>query len=137
MIQLFVMSSFCGSCFRQSESYWQPGQNLPSNSFSSHATNNCADDVESTTLVDILQTMQSSIDGQFTQSNSTLGQISTRLDALEGKQHSIEEAIKECQSPSLTSTSPSSCSESGGGKRKHRIPISLQVWKLIGINLCF
>ena len=116
---------------RQSDSdvYWQPGQNLPGHSSTSHVTSECTDsDLESTSLVDVLQTLQFSIDGQFTKINSTLGQISSRLDALEGRQHSIEETIKDSKS--------SSCSESGGGKRKHRVPIALQVWYSIYVFNC-
>ena len=108
---------------RQSDSdvYWQPGQNLPGGSSTSLGVSNCAgSDAESSSLVDVLQTLQSSIDGQFTQINLTLGQISTRLDALEGRQQSIDETIKDSQS-----SPPSSCSESGGRNRKHRVPIAL------------
>ena len=75
-------------------------------------------------MVDVLQTLQSSIDGQFTQINSTLGQISTRLDGLEGRQQNIEETIKDVQS---TPNILASGLESRGGKRKHRVPIALQV----------
>ena len=117
---------------RQSDSdvYWQPGQNLPGGSSTSLGVRNCAgSDAESSSLVDVLQTLQSSIDGQFTQINLTLGQISTRLDALEGRQQSIDETIKDSQS-----FPPYSCSESGGRNRKHRVPIALQVCDCF---LCF
>ena len=75
-------------------------------------------------MVDVLQTLQSSIDGQFTKISSTLTNISERLLALESKQSSIEEKIAMgCSSPS---TPQSSCSESGR-RRKRRTPVSLQV----------
>ena len=87
---------------RQSDSdiYWEPGQNLPGGSSTSLGVSNCTDsDIESNSLVDVLQTLQSSVDGQFTQINSTLGQISTRLDALEGRQQSIEEPSRMANHP--------------------------------------
>ena len=69
-------------------------------------------------MVDVLQTLQSSIDGKFTKI------ISERLCTLESKQNSIEEKI--AMGCSLSSTPQSSCSESGS-RRKRRTPVSLQV----------
>lgn len=76
-------------------------------------------------MVEVIQTLQSSIDGQFTRINSTLGEISERLSVLESKQQSIEEKIETGYS-SINSTPQSSCSESGT-KRRRRTPVSLQV----------
>ena len=51
-------------------------------------------ELEGSSVVEILQTLQSSIDGQFTKVNSTLGEISDRLNALEEKQKCIKEKIE-------------------------------------------
>ena len=99
--------------------YWRPGQRIHDHvpETPSHTTPADAG-LESTSVIDILQTMQSSIDGQFTEINSTLSAISTRLDALEQKQVSFE-------SHNAVTTPQSSSSESG--KRKRRTPVALQV----------
>ena len=64
-------------------------------------------------MVEVLQTLQSSMDGQFTQINSTLGKISERLDTLEDQQRSIEDKME----AGSISTPQSSCSESGSNKK--------------------
>ena len=82
---------------------------------------------ESTSVVEVLQMLQSSLDGQLTQIDSTLGQISERLDVLEETQESMENKIaSDSSSPSLLSTPQCSSSESGP-IRKRQTPIALQV----------
>ena len=84
-------------------------------------------ELESSSVVEILQTLQSSIDGQFTKVNSTLGEISDRLNVLEDKQRSIEEKIEAGSAGSSQVSTPQSSSSESGMQRKRRTPVSLQV----------
>ena len=114
----------------RSSGTWQPGQRLP---ICGTVPERHSDDSEivqtlgakQSSMVEVLQTLQSSLDGQFTQINSTLGEISERLNALESKQQNIEDKI-EAGYRSVSSTPQSSCSESGS-QRKRRTPVPLQV----------
>ena len=82
----------------RSSTLWQPGERLPFNNVHVPETPSQLDGVqhrefESTSVVEVLQTLQSSLDGQLTQINSTLEQISERLDVLEERQESVENKI--------------------------------------------
>ena len=110
-----------------SSSTWQPGQHIPLSVPESPCPGYDGLQLENSSVVEVLQSLQSSIDGQFTKINSTLGEISERLNSLESKQQNIEEKIETgCVSSSITSTPQSSFSESGF-QRKRRTPVSLQV----------
>lgn len=71
----------------RSSTLWQPGEGLPLNvhvpETPSHLDGAQHRVFKSTLVVEVLQTLQSFLDGQLTHINSTLGQISERLDALE------------------------------------------------------
>ena len=115
--------------YRSSDT-WQPGQHIPLDVHVPETPAHSTEDVggmelESVSVVEVLQTLQSSMDGQFTQINSTLGKISERLETLEDRQQSIENKI-ESGSISVSSTPQSSSSESGS-VRKRRTPVALQV----------
>lgn len=85
-------------------------------------------ELEGSSVVEILQTLQSSIDGQFTKVTSTLGEISDRLNALEEKQKCIEEKIEMGSAGSSPASTPQSNSSECGMQRKRRTPVSLQVY---------
>ena len=99
---------------------WQPGKPLP---LSVPESPEREPTLCEPSVAEILQTLQASIDGQFTKVNSTLGDISERLQALESQQKGIEEEIEmRCTIPS-----PQPSSSDSGGPRKRRTPVSLQV----------
>ena len=116
----------CTCIYRLSDT-WQPGQHIPFNVHVPDTPSHTGDvggvQLESTSVVEVLQTLQSSMDGQFTQINSTLRKISERLDTLEDQQRSIEDKME----AGSISTPQSSCSESGS-IRKRRTPVALQVF---------
>ena len=71
----------------------------------------------------MVETLQASIDGQFTKVNSTLEDMSERLQALESRQKKIEDKIE----MGCTISSPQPSSSDSGAPRKRRTPVSLQV----------
>ena len=79
-------------------------------------------DPDGPSVVEVLQTLQASIDGQFTKVNSTLGDISERLQALESQQKKMEDKIE--MRSAIQSPQPSS--SDSGAPRKRRTPVSLQ-----------
>ena len=116
----------------RSSTLWQPGERLPFNNVHVPETPSQLDGVqhrefESTSVVEVLQTLQSSLDGQLTQINSTLKQISERLDVLEERQESMENKIASGSSSSSLLSTPQSSSSESGPIRKRRTPIALQV----------
>ena len=116
----------------RSSTLWQPGERLPFNNVHVPETPSQLDgaqhrEFESTSVVEVLQTLQSSLDGQLTQINSTLKQISERLDVLEERQESIENKIASGSSSSSLLSTPQSSSSESGPIRKRRTPIALQV----------
>ena len=119
----------CTCLYRSSDSLWQPGQHIPLNVHvpETPSRNTEVGGIQSpeatTSVVELLQTLQSSLDGQFTQINSTLVQISDRLNILEDRQRSIEDKIE-----TSSSSTPQSSSSESGLIRKRRTPVALQVF---------
>ena len=114
-----------GSSSLSNYSSWQQGQQIPC-SVPESPSHGFVD----SSVVEVLQTLKSSLDGQFSKINLNLGEISERLLALESRQKALEEKVEAgCSSNSLVLTPQSSRSESGA-QRRRRTPVALQVYTM-------
>lgn len=112
--------------------YWQPGETIPfipesptprSTSTPQHLRSSV--NQSDTTLVDMLQCFQSSMEQQLSSLNTSLTSITERMDSLEGRQKLLEEEIK--VNTSLSSSSVST-PEPSAKSRRRVTPTSLQVY---------
>ena len=77
------------------------------------------------TVMDVLQTFQSSLDKQLTTVSTQLESIGTRIDKLESRQSSLEEEVR---ANTTLSSSTSSPAVTGSSSRRKRVtPTLLQV----------
>ena len=98
--------------------YWQPGQTIPITPESDQAP--ATEDIDSSSsMMDILQGFQTSMEKQLSSINNQLGSINGRMDNLEGRQIVLEKELK--------ATTPK-CAPTASGRSRGRVtPTALQV----------